>query len=73
MSWIIKTMYGALQGDHVYGVGYYLQNDIEFTMVKEFVVFEDAANFVHYLNGGSISVASRFYKLDEEYAEVKAG
>ena len=68
MSWIIKTMYGD-----IYGVGYYRQNDVEFTMIKEFVDLEDAANFVHYLNGGSLSVASRFYKLDEEYAVVKAG
>jgi hypothetical protein len=67
MSWLLKKVYGALQGAHTYAVGYYLQNDIEFTIVKEFDDFEDAANFVHYLNGGSLSRANRLSKLDEQH------
>ena len=67
MSWVFKKVYGALQGDHTYGVGYYLQDDYECTIIKEFDNFEDAANFVHYLNGGSLSVPNHLNKLDEKY------
>ena len=62
MSWVFKKVYGDTLTDDV---GYYIR--FEFTLIKKFDNFEDAANLVHYLNGGSLSKAGHLYKINEQY------
>ena len=69
MSWVFKKVYTHTL---TYEVGYYPTNQVpthenpEFTLIKEFDNFEDAANLVHYLNGGSLSKANHLYKIKDD-------